>query len=81
MKDVVEMIREIMDSDTTIILDEQRIRPGNSEVFRLWGDNTLLQELTGFTPSYDIRLGLKETCEWFKKKENIVKYKSHIYNL
>lgn len=81
MKDVVEMIKEIMDSDTTIIQDEQRIRPDNSEVFRLWGDNKLLKDLTGFSLSYDLKKGLTETCNWFTERSTLAKYKTHIYNL
>ena len=64
-----------------IIEDTQRIRPAGSEVFRLWGDNTKLKSLTGFTPSYSIEEGLKETIEWFKNNKNITKYKPEIYNL
>jgi len=42
-----------MKSDVQFLTDEQRLRPGKSEVFRLWGDNSLLKELSGFTPDYD----------------------------
>ena len=81
MKDTLELIKKIMKSDVKFITDEQRIRPQKSEVFRLWGDNSLIKELTGFEPEYTIERGLKETCEWFLKPENIRKYKSEIYNL
>jgi NAD dependent epimerase/dehydratase len=81
MKDTLELIKKIMKSDVKFITDEQRIRPQKSEVFRLWGDNSLIKELTGFEPEYTIERGLKETCEWFLKTENIRKYKSEIYNL
>ena len=81
MGDTLNMIKDIMQSEVTFITEEQRIRPDNSEVFRLWGDNTLLKSLTGFKPEYDIRKGLEITCEWFKKAENLKKYKTGIYNL
>lgn len=81
MKDTLELIKKIMKSDVEFITDEQRIRPGKSEVFRLWGDNTLIKELTGFEPQYDIEKGLRETCEWFANPENLKKYKANIYNL
>ena len=61
--------------------DEQRIRPGKSEVFRLWGDNTLLKNLTDFEPEFDIKKGLEETCKWFTESANLIKYKSDIYNV
>lgn len=81
MKDTLDLIKKIMKSEVEFITDEQRIRPGKSEVFRLWGDNTLIKELTGFEPQYDIEKGLRETCEWYSNPENLRKYKSNIYNL
>ena len=81
MHDTLNIIKEILQSDVHLIRDNQRLRPNNSEVFRLWGDNTLIKELTGFQPQYTIRKGLNETCNWFKKSENLKKYKASIYNL
>jgi len=81
MAETLNIIKEIMNSDVNFITDEQRIRPENSEVFRLWGDNTLIRELTGWQPKYNIREGLKETIEWFMSAENIKKYKANLYNL
>jgi hypothetical protein len=63
------------------ITDDERIRPENSEVFRLWGDNALIRELTGWQPVHDIRKGLEITCDWFAKPGNMAKYKTGIYNL
>jgi nucleoside-diphosphate-sugar epimerase len=81
MKDTLELIKEIMQSDVEFVTDEQRLRPEKSEVFRLWGDNSLIKELTGFKPQYDIRKGLEETCQWFSNPENLKKYKTNIYNV
>lgn len=81
MADVVDKIVIIMDKKVEIITDQQRIRPENSEVFRLWGDNKLITELTSFKPGYTIDEGLEETCKWFTNKENLRKYKSDIYNV
>ncbi|ALO14228.1 dTDP-glucose 4,6-dehydratase [Salinivirga cyanobacteriivorans] len=81
MRDTLELIKELMNSDIEFITDEERIRPANSEVFRLWGDNTLIKELTGFKPEYSIEKGLKETISWFMKPENLKKFKSGIYNI
>lgn len=81
MRDTLELIADIMQVKVNFIEDEQRIRPKGSEVFRLWGDNTKIQSLTGFEPAYDIRRGLTETIEWFTDQENLKKYKSNIYNV
>lgn len=81
MKDTLELIAKIMNSNVKFLTDEQRIRPSKSEVFRLWGDNSKLKSLTGFAPTYSIEEGLKKTVEWFSLKENISKFKSNIYNV
>ena len=81
MADTLNIIRDIMKSDVKFIVDEQRIRPGKSEVFRLWGDNQLINELTTWKASYKIEVGLFETCKWFNNLENLKKYKTKIYNL
>jgi len=81
MKDTLELIKAIMKSDVKFITEEQRLRPGKSEVFRLWGDNELIKSLTGFQPVYSIEQGLIETCNWFTNTENLKKYKANIYNV
>jgi NAD dependent epimerase/dehydratase len=81
MLDTLNKIKEIMKSSVEFTTDEQRIRPDNSEVFRLWGDNSLIKELTGWKPEYNIQKGLEETITWFSSKENLNKIKSGIYNL
>jgi len=81
MSGVVDLIKKNMHSDVKIITDQQRIRPGKSEVFRLWGDNSLICELTSFKPEYTIEKGLKETCQWFSNPELLKKYKAEIYNV
>jgi nucleoside-diphosphate-sugar epimerase len=81
MKDTLMLIKSIMNSDVEFIIDEERIRPGKSEVFRLWGDNKLIKEYTGFQTKYSIEQGLQETIEWFLRKENLSKFKSTIYNV
>jgi len=81
MKDILELIREIMQSDVKFISEEQRIRPEKSEVFRLWGDNSLIKKLTGFEPEYSLKEGLRETIDWFTKTENLKMYKTDIYNV
>lgn len=79
--DVLNLIREIMGSDVRFITEEQRIRPEKSEVFRLWCDNTKIEQLTGFRPAHSIRQGLEKTIAWITKPENLAKYKADIYNL
>jgi NAD dependent epimerase/dehydratase len=81
MRDTLNIIAKIMNADINFIEEVERIRPKKSEVFRLWGDNSKLIELTGFRPRYSLEEGLLETIEWFLNKENLKKYKTQIYNV
>ena len=83
--DTAQLIAETMGVEIEIITDEARLRPKNSEVERLWGDNTKAKQLFGWQPNYSSRegfkRGLKETVEWFVKAENLSGYKTDFYNL
>ena len=79
--DTLNLIKKLMNSNVEFITDEQRLRPEKSEVFRLWGDNSLIKQLTDFEHQYSLEEGLKETIKWFSKPENLKKYKIDIYNV
>lgn len=81
ISDTLDLIKEIMDSDVQFIVDSERIRPDKSEVFRLWCDNTKINNLVGFEPKYSIKEGLSKTIKWFQCAENLKKYKVGIYNV
>lgn len=81
MLDTFNLIKKIMESDVQFITENERLRPANSEVFRLLGDNTLIRSITGWNPDYSIEQGLIETINWFLNPANLAKYKSVIYNL
>ncbi len=70
-----------MNSNVEFIVDQERMRPENSEVHRLWCDNTKINKLTGFTPQYDFKTGIALTIDWFTKEENLKHYKAGIYNV
>ncbi|MBP3403443.1 MAG: SDR family oxidoreductase [Alphaproteobacteria bacterium] len=79
--DTLNLIKEIMNSDVSFVTDKERLRPKNSEVCRLWCDNTKINELTGFAPSYTLKEGLAETIKWFSNPANLKKYKVNMYNV
>ena len=80
MADTLSTIARLMEADVTWVQDPQRIRPENSEVFRLFGDNTKICSLTDWRPQYSLEEGLKETIAWFSNPINLSKYKYDIYN-
>lgn len=79
--DTLNLIKELMHSDVAFITDENRLRPKNSEVFRLCCDNTKIHQLTGFQPQYALKEGLQNCIDWFTKPENLSRYKIDIYNV
>lgn len=83
--DTARLIAEAMNAEIEIITDETRLRPENSEVERLWADNSKAKRLFGWQPSYGGREGFKrglvETAEWFSEPANLRSYKADIYNL
>lgn len=79
--DTLELIKNVMDKDVRFIVDEQRIRPETSEVFRLWCDNTKLKSLTSYEVSTDFREGIQQTVNWFTQEDNLKRYKHNIYNV
>jgi NAD dependent epimerase/dehydratase len=79
--DLFGLIRELMDSNVELECDEHRLRPEQSEVFRLWCDNRLIKELTGFEPQHTLRQGLQQTIDWFTDPANLARYKTGLYNV
>ena len=85
VENTAKMIAEIMAADVTWVSDEQRLRPANSEVERLWADNSKAFTLMGWRPQYGglqgLRKGLGETINWFTEPTNLSAYKPDIYNV
>lgn len=79
--DIANNLISLINPRATIVTDSIRLRPEKSEVFRLFGSNEKLKLFTDWEQKYSLAEGLKETVEWFSKKENLQQYKSDVYNL
>ena len=83
--DTAKLIAEVMRADIAVVEDENRIRPANSEVERLYADNTKARALFDWSPVYGgrdgFKRGLMETAKWMANPENLRGYKSQQYNL
>ena len=83
--DTVKIISKLMNKEVKIITDDVRIRPDNSEVERLWADNSKAIRQLNWQPSYSgvdgFKRGLAETISWFNNETNLSSYKSEIYNV
>ena len=74
IENLIESIQKIMNKKSNIIIDNERLRPKSSEVFRLKCDYTLLKSLTDYEPSVNLKEGLQKTIEWYIKPENKIFY-------
>jgi nucleoside-diphosphate-sugar epimerase len=79
--DLAQTLVDLINPQARIVQDPQRLRPANSEVFRLCGCRDRLAEATGWVPGHDLRRGLERTIEWFRDPANLRQYKTDIYNL
>jgi dTDP-glucose 4,6-dehydratase len=83
--DTVNIIAELMEKKIEINTESYRVRPENSEVERLWADNSKARDLFGWRPEYTgitgFKRGLTETINWFSESANLKNYKPNLYNL
>ena len=79
--ELAKLIARLMDVELTIKSTDERIRPKNSEVERLFCDNTKLLNHTAWKPNYTLEQGVTEVIEWMKKPENLNNFKADKYNV
>ena len=74
-----------MNKSISIISDEQRFRPENSEVERLHASIEKAEKLLKWKPSLDgaegFKIGLQRTIDWFLDPNNLSRYKADRYNI
>ena len=83
--DTARLIGELMNVDIEIIEEEKRLRPSNSELIRLFGDNTKIKSMTNWAPKYSglngFKNGLKNTIDWFIEPKNLTFYNPQKYQV
>jgi len=62
--DLAEKIFKIIGKTPKIVADPQRVRPGKSEVMKLWASNEKAKRMIGWEPRISLDEGLKLTIEW-----------------
>lgn len=68
MQEVVDTVQSLAGTAIPLVSDPERMRPPDSEVFRLLADNTKLTKLTGFAPKTSLEEGLGRTMEWLRDR-------------
>ncbi|GAB1470978.1 SDR family NAD(P)-dependent oxidoreductase [Chloroflexota bacterium] len=62
--DLAEKVFKIIGKTPKIVADPQRIRPGKSEVMKLWASNEKAKRMIGWEPRISLDEGLRATIEW-----------------
>jgi len=79
------IIIEVMNSNAELVKDKQRLRPKNSEVERLYGDNSLLRSLTSWMPEYGgqdgFKRGISKSVDWISEPKNLARYNADEYTV
>lgn len=76
---IYEMVSDILGVQKPLELDKNRVRPKNSEVWKLICDNKKFERIIGWVPETNFEDGLSMTADWLK--EHLVRYKPGIYNI
>ncbi len=83
--DLAKSIAKVMNKEIEITCDQERMRPENSEVNRLFAGVEKSKSLFDWNPEHGgldgLEKGLLKTIEWFKNPENLKQYKTDIYNI
>ena len=85
VEEIGRLIGELTNKKFKLETESQRLRPANSEVDRLFADNTKARESLKWQPEFGgiegFKLGLAKTIEWFSNPKNLGQYKHELYNI
>lgn len=79
--DVANFLISELNPEVKLVVEDERLRPEKSEVFRLIGDTRKIMALSPWRPSFDLSAGLQDTIQWFRQPANLARYKAWIYNI
>jgi len=77
--EIVNIIQEIAGTNKPVVEDTARVRPENSEVFKLICNNSKAKELLGWDCTYTIKDGLKHAIDFIK--QNLNNFSSNSYTI
>lgn len=79
------IIAEVMGVDAEAVSESERLRPADSEVERLFSDNSKARRLLDWEPEYSglegFARGLATTADWFRDPVNLARYRTDSYTV
>ena len=79
IEELALLAMRVVERKIPIVQDPKRIRPKDSEVFRLLCNYDKARELTGWTPAIDLEDGLRKTAQYVEAHRNL--YRPHEYEV
>lgn len=85
VKELLKIIKKISQKEFKIKINSNRIRPNNSEVFRLIASNKKAFKILNWKPKFTNKINfekaLRITYEWYKNPNNLKNFFTDDYNL
>lgn len=81
IRNLAILIARLMKVKIEIVTEEERIRPEKGEVEKLRADINEAKKILGWQPKVALEEGLRKTIKWFSEPNNLMLYKSGIYNI
>jgi NAD dependent epimerase/dehydratase len=79
VSDLAKAVSQILGKEFDLKVEQERIRPEKSEVWKLICDYSKARDTIGWEPEYSLEEGLRESIEWIQG--NLARYKVDIYNI
>jgi NAD dependent epimerase/dehydratase len=64
--DILDLVQRLTGSKKPVEVEDDRVRPKNSEVLRLLCDSSKARKMTGWAPRFDLEGGLRETIDFVR---------------
>ena len=77
IRELLERILKIVGRDVRVRVDDQRLRPENSEVMRLLSNNEKARQRLHWQPEVSLEDGLRQTVEWIRQHQSL--YRPGVY--
>ena len=77
IRELLERILKIVGRDVRVRVDDQRLRPENSEVMRLLSNNQKARQRLHWQPEVSLEDGLEQTVAWIRQHQSL--YRPGVY--
>ncbi len=77
IRELLERILKIVGRDVRVRVDDQRLRPENSEVMRLLSNNEKARQRLHWQPEVSLEDGLEQTVAWIRQHQSL--YRPGVY--